>query len=198
MSMDFQSSKTKENLMRAFSGESQARNRYTFAAEQAGTAKMPVLKEIFTFTANQEQAHAKVFYDHLSQLAGQTIGIDGTYPIDIADNLLDLLHMAEHNELEEFESVYPAFAKAAQEEGYPKVAASFQMIARIEQSHAKRFQHIARLMEQNQLFAAPQDEVWMCLNCGHLHSGRQVPETCPVCSHNQGYFVKLDMAPWTC
>lgn len=198
MTMDFQNSKTRENLMRAFAGESQARNRYTFAAEQAKTVKLPVLAEIFTFTANQELAHAKVFYDHLSQLAGQNIAIDGTYPIDIADNLLNLLHMAQHNELEEFEAVYPAFAKVAQEEGYPKVAASFQMIAQIEQSHAKRFQHIAKLMEQNQLFAAPNEAVWMCLNCGHLHTGKQVPEQCPVCSHNQGYFVQLDMAPWTC
>lgn len=198
MTMDFQNSKTKENLMRAFAGESQARNRYTFAAEQAQAANLRILAEIFKFTADQERAHAKVFYDHLSQLAGQTVAVDGTYPIDIADNLLELLHMAHHNELEEFESVYPAFAQVAQEEGYPKVAASFEMIAQIEQSHGKRFAHMAQLMEQNQLFAAPDEEVWMCLNCGHLHRGKQAPAMCPVCSHNQGFFIKLDMAPWTC
>ena len=198
MTMDFQNSKTKENLMRAFAGESQARNRYTFAAEQAQTANLRILAEIFKFTADQERAHAKVFYDHLTQLAGQTVAVDGTYPIDIADNLLELLHMAHHNELEEFESVYPAFAQVAQEEGYPKVAASFEMIAQIEQSHGKRFAHMAQLMEQNQLFAASGEEVWMCLNCGHLHRGKQVPAMCPVCSHNQGFFIKLDMAPWTC
>ena len=162
MTMDFQNSKTKENLMRAFAGESQARNRYTFAAKQAQTANLRILAEIFKFTADQERAHAKVFYDHLTQLAGQTVAVDGTYPIDIADNLLELLHMAHHNELEEFESVYPAFAQVAQEEGYPKVAASFEMIAQIEQSHGKRFAHMTQLMEQNQLFAAPGEEVWMC------------------------------------
>lgn len=198
MTVAFEDSKTRENLMRAFAGESQARNRYTFAAEQACKAKMPMLAEIFRFTADQERAHAKVFYDHLTQLAGQNITVDGTYPIDIADNLLDLLNMAQHNEMEEFETVYPAFAKVAQQEGFAKIAASFQMIAAIEQNHAKRFQHIAQLVAQNQLFAASGETVWMCLNCGHLHTGKQVPEQCPVCQHSQGYFVPLNMAPWTC
>ena len=198
MTVDFQNSRTKENLMRAFAGESQARNRYTFAAEQAEEANLYVLSESFKFTASQECAHAKVFYDHLTQLAGQTIKVDGTYPIDIADNLLDLLKMAHHNEMEEFEDAYPAFAKVAEEEGFLPVAASFRMIAEIEHSHAKRFQHMAQLVEQAQLFAAQGEEVWMCLNCGHLHRGRQVPEECPVCQHNRGYFVPLNMAPWTC
>lgn len=198
MTVDFQNSRTKENLMRAFAGESQARNRYTFAAEQAEEANLYVLSEIFKFTASQECAHAKVFYDHLTQLAGQTIKVDGTYPIDIADNLLDLLKMAHHNEMEEFEDAYPTFAKVAEEEGFLPVAASFRMIAEIEHSHAKRFQHMAQLVEQAQLFAAQGEEVWMCLNCGHLHRGRQVPEECPVCQHNRGYFVPLNMAPWTC
>lgn len=198
MTVDFQNSRTKENLMRAFAGESQARNRYTFAAEQANHAKMRVLAEVFTFTANQELAHAKVFYDHLTQLAGQTIAIDGAYPIDIADNMLDLLKMAHHNEMEEYETVYPAFGKIAQEEGFPQVAASFKMIAEIENTHAKRYQHMAQLVEQNQLFTATGEGVWVCLNCGHIHTGNKVPEQCPVCHHNQGYFVPLNMAPWTC
>ena len=106
--------------------------------------------------------------------------------------------MAHHNEMEEFESVYPMFAQIAQEEGFAKVAASFKMIAQIEQTHAKRFQHMAQLVEQNQLFASNGEAVWMCLNCGHLHTGKRVPEQCPVCQHNQGFFVPLPMAPWTC
>lgn len=198
MTGEFQTSRTRENLMRAFAGESQARNRYTFAAEQAQAAKLPVLAEIFRFTADQERAHAKVFYDHLTQLAGQNLTVDGTYPIDIADNLLDLLKMAQRNEMEEFEAVYPMFAQIAQEEGYAKVAASFRVIAEIEQTHAKRFQHMAQLVEQSQLFAADGEAVWMCLNCGHLHTGKRVPEQCPVCQHAQGFFVPIAMAPWTC
>lgn len=198
MTAEFQNSRTKENLMKAFAGESQARNRYTFAAEQAKESNLYVLSEIFEFTAEQERAHAKVFYDHLAGLAGHNITVDGTYPVDAADNLLDLLHMAHHNEMEEFEDVYPAFAKVAEEEGFLPVAASFRMIAQVEQNHAMRFQHIAKLVEQGQLFAATGEDVWMCLNCGHLHKGKQVPEQCPVCQHNRGYFVPVDMAPWTC
>lgn len=198
MAVEFQNSRTKESLMRAFAGESQARNRYTFAAEQAKQAKLYVLSEIFTFTANQELAHAKVFYDYLTQLAEQTITVDGAYPIDIADNLLDLLKMAHKNEMHEFEDAYPSFAKIAEEEGYLQVAASFRMIAEIEQSHGKRFQHVAQLLEQSRLFGTVQKEVWMCLNCGHLYRGKEVPEQCPVCQHNRGYFVPLRMAPWTC
>ena len=105
MTMTFENSRTKENLMKAFAGESQARNRYMFAAEQANTSNLYVLAEIFRYTADQEQAHAKVFYDHLAGLAGQNIAVEGTYPVDVADNVLDLLHMAQHNELEEFENV---------------------------------------------------------------------------------------------
>ena len=198
MTMTFENSRTKENLMKAFAGESQARNRYMFAAEQANTSNLYVLTEIFRYTADQEQAHAKVFYDHLAGLAGQNIAVEGTYPVDVADNVLDLLHMAQHNELEEFENVYPAFAAVAEEEGFLPVAASFRMIAEIEHNHARRFQHVAKLLEEGRLFAGTGEAVWMCQNCGHLYKGSKVPDTCPVCQHNRGFFIPVDMAPWTC
>ena len=198
MTMTFENSRTKENLMKAFAGESQARNRYMFASEQAYTSNLYVLAEIFRYTADQEEAHAKVFYDHLTGLSGQNITVEGTYPVDIADNVLDLLHMAHHNEMEEFETVYPAFAAVAEEEGFLPVAASFRMIAEIEQSHAKRFRHVAKLLEEGQLYARSGEAVWMCQNCGHLYKGGNVPDVCPVCQHNRGYFVPIDMAPWTC
>ena len=198
MPVDLSSSKTKENLMRAFAGESQARNRYMFAAEQANTSNLYVLAEIFRYTADQEQAHAKVFYDHLAGLAGQNIAVEGTYPVDVADNVLDLLHMAQHNELEEFENVYPAFAAVAEEEGFLPVAASFRMIAEIEHNHARRFQHVAKLLKEGRLFAGTGEAVWMCQNCGHLYKGSKVPDVCPVCQHNRGFFIPVDMAPWTC
>ena len=198
MTMTFENSRTKENLMKAFAGESQARNRYMFAAEQANTSNLYVLAEIFRYTADQEQAHAKVFYDHLAGLAGQNIAVEGTYPVDIADNVLDLLHMAQHNELEEFENVYPHFASVAEEEGFLPVAASFRMIAEIEHNHARRFQHVAKLLKEGRLFAGTGEAVWMCQNCGHLYKGSKVPDTCPVCQHNRGFFIPVDMAPWTC
>lgn len=198
MTMTFENSRTKENLMKAFAGESQARNRYMFAAEQANTSNLYVLAEIFRYTADQEQAHAKVFYDHLAGLAGQNIAVEGTYPVDVADNVLDLLHMAQHNELEEFENVYPHFASVAEEEGFLPVAASFRMIAEIEHNHARRFQHVAKLLKEGRLFAGTGEAVWMCQNCGHLYKGSKVPDTCPVCQHNRGFFIPVDMAPWTC
>ncbi len=109
--MDFQNSETKLNLMRAFAGESQARNRYTMAAEAAKKQGLPIIASLFTFTADQERAHAEIFYNHLKPFAGETIHIDGGYPVDISDSIVDLLRAARHNEYEEYESVYRAFGE---------------------------------------------------------------------------------------
>ena len=194
--MDFNSSKTKENLMRAFAGESQARNRYTFAAEQAKNAKLPVIEAVFTFTANQELAHAKIFYDHLSTLAGEKITIDGSYPIDITDSVSALLRKAQNNEFEEHDPVYKEFARVAKEEGFTAVAASFSAIAEIEKSHGERFAHLAELLESDKLFLSDVECDWVCLNCGHIINSKSAPPTCPVCHHEQGYFVRLTFAPY--
>ena len=116
MSVDFKNSETHKNLMRAFAGESQARNRYIFAAEQAEERGLHVIKLIFAFTASQEEAHAKVFYDHLRELAGENIQIDGAYPVNISDSLETLLESAKHNEYEEHDDVYKQFGEKALEE----------------------------------------------------------------------------------
>jgi len=196
MAVDFKTSETKENLMRAFAGESQARNRYTFAAEQAKQQKLHVVEAVFTYTADQEKAHAKVFYDHLSELSGETIHIDGGYPIDISSSITELLRMAQHNEYEEHDDVYQAFAQKARDEGFQKVAASFQMIAQIEKMHGDRFGRLAQLLEENKLFISDVKTGWICLNCGHIYEGEQVPEKCPVCDHDRGYFVRLEFSPY--
>ncbi|MBR2009448.1 MAG: rubrerythrin family protein, partial [Peptococcaceae bacterium] len=183
--MEFQNSETKVNLMRAFAGESQARNRYTFAAEVAEQNNQYHIAQVFLFTANQERAHAKVFYDHLEQLSGENIALDGTYPVNISDQVRDLLDWAVHNEMEEYEQAYPDFAMTAEQEGFPQIAASFRQIAEIEHAHAKRFQYIiqqADKMTTGQTTA----EQWMCLNCGHIHGGMQLPGQCPVCQHDKG------------
>ncbi len=195
--MDFRQSETKGNLMRAFAGESQARNRYTFAAEQAREQKLQALEMIFTFTANQEKAHAEVFYQHLKELAGETIHVDGGYPVDISDSILELLRAAEHNEFEEFDPVYKAFGDKALEEGFPKVAASFHKIAGIEKIHGERFGMLADLLEKNQLFISDVECGWMCLNCGFVFRGKEAPQKCPVCDHDRGYFIRLELAPYT-
>ena len=197
MAVDFKTSETKENLMRAFAGESQARNRYTFAAAQAKQQKLPVVEAVFTFTANQEKEHAEIFYNHLSEFAKETIHVDGGYPVDITDSVSELLRLAQHNEYEEHDDVYRKFADKAKEEGFFEVAASFEMIAKIEKIHGNRFGAFAELMEKNQLFISDVKTGWFCLNCGHVFEGTEAPAQCPVCSHDRGYFVRVEFAPYT-
>lgn len=189
MPVDFNSSRTKANLMKAFAGESQARNRYTFAADKAKKMGCYFISNIFTLTANQEKQHAEIFYDHLRQANGENIDIDGTYPVDNYDKLEDLLRSAKHNEYEEYEKVYPEFAAVAQEEGFVDIAYSFEKIAEIEKTHGDRFECFAQLLENSKMFEGEDDTEWLCLNCGHIHRGKIVPKQCPVCTAAQGYFV---------
>lgn len=196
MAVDFKNSETKDNLMRAFAGESQARNRYTFAASQAKKEKLHVIEAVFTYTANQEKEHAEIFYNHLKELAGETIHVDGGYPVDLTEDISKLLRMAQHNEYEEHDSVYKAFGEKAKEEGFIQVANSFFMIAEIEKKHGDRFGRFAEWMEKNQLFQEKKKQSWICLNCGYIYEGEQVPLKCPVCEHDQGYFVRLEQSPF--
>ena len=135
-------SKTRINLMKAFAGESQARNRYTFGASQAKGEKLALIEQAFLYTADQERAHAKVFYNHLKELSGGTIHIDGGYPVEIFDNIAQTLRAAQHDEYEEWEEVYKSFANTAREEGFLAVANSFDKIAQIEKIHGDRFGNI--------------------------------------------------------
>lgn len=192
----FEDSVTKENLMRAFAGESQARNRYTIAASKAKGQKLYVIEAIFKFTADQEKEHAEVFYNHLQQLAGETIAIDGTYPVDLSESIEELLRSAQHNEYDEFDPVYKKFGQIAADEGFPKVAASFNLIAEIEKVHGDRFGKFADYLAKNQLFVSDVSTGWMCLNCGYIYEGKKVPEKCPACQHDKGYFIRLELAPY--
>lgn len=197
MSVDFKNSETKENLMRAFAGESQARNRYTIAAGQAKKQNLQVIEAVFKFTAGQEKEHAEIFYNHLSSLGGESIQIDGAYPVDIDKEVSKLLRFAQHNEYEEHDDVYKNFAEKAKEEGFADVAASFNMIAKIEKTHGDRFGLFADYLEQNKLFISDVETCWMCLECGNILRGTSVPEECPVCHHDKGYYIRLELAPYT-
>lgn len=196
MGMDFKNSETKDNLMRAFAGESQARNRYTFAAQQAKEENLYVVSAVFRYTAEQEKEHAQVFYNHLKELSGETIHVDGGYPVDLADNVVKLLRMAQHNEYEEHDPVYKAFGDKAAEEGFLNVASAFHKIAEIEKIHGNRFGRLAELLEQNKLFVSDVKTAWMCLNCGFVFEGDRVPERCPVCEHDKGYFIRFELSPY--
>lgn len=197
MAVDFKNSETKKNLMRAFAGESQARNRYTFAAQQAKKAQQPAIAQLFLFTAEQEKAHAEVFYNYLSEEAGETISIDGTYPVDIAQDLRSLLRMAQHNEMEEHDDVYKRFGDKAKEEGFEAIAHSFQMIGEVEKVHGERFGRFAKWIEEGKLYVSDVKTGWICLNCGYICETTKAPELCPSCRHEQGYFVRLELAPFT-
>lgn len=137
---DFRESETLKNLMRAFAGESQARNRYTFSASLAKKEGLPVVESVFKFTAGQEKEHAEIFYNYLKDMKGETIFIDGGYPVDIYDRSLDLLKAAHHNEYEEYQDVYKTFGEIAKDEGFNQIASTFHMIAEIEKVHGDRFQ----------------------------------------------------------
>ena len=191
--MDFNNSETKKNLLRAFAGESQARNRYTFAAAQARKQNLYVVEAAFNFTAGQEKEHAELFYNRLASAAGENIQIDGSYPIDISDSVVDLLRSAHHNEYEEYEDAYKNFSEVAQYEGFSDIADLFKRIAGIEKTHGDRFLRLADLLEQGKLFVSDVSVKWMCLNCGFIFEGTDVPPNCPVCRHDRGYFIRLEM-----
>lgn len=196
MAVNFSESKTKENLMRAFAGESQARNRYTIAAEKARDQKMYTIEDIFLYTAEQERAHAERYYELLKDLSGETIFIDGGYPVDQQETLAELLRAAEHNEKEEYEDVYQKFGDIAKEEGFLEAASAFYQTAEIEHVHQVRFGEVAKLLEENQYFAYDQESKWICTNCGYIHEGKQAPKVCPVCRHDQGYFLPYAFAAY--
>ena len=195
-SIAFAHSQTRENLMRAFAGESQARSRYTIAAGIAHKSGLEVIQGLFLFTADQEKAHAKEFYRQLHELGGQTVRVDGTYPVDLYADLLDYLRAAQHNEYQEWEHDYAGFARTAMEEGFPLVGKLFENIAHVEKLHGERFGRFGDLLEQGKLFSGQAEQGWLCLNCGHIHQGPAAPAVCPVCGHNQGFFLRLENAPF--
>jgi rubrerythrin len=197
INMDISSSETALNLMRAFAGESQARNRYTFAAEKAKKEHLYVLEAVFKYTADQEKTHAEVFMGYLKSIDGETIKINGGYPVETSENILQLLKNAEHNELEEHDTVYSAFAQTARSEGFDTIANTFLRIADIEKCHSERFRHFHTLLENNRLFVSDIEEKWICLNCGYEIESKNAPKICPVCNHEQGYFIRLAYSPFS-
>lgn len=190
MSISFENSNTKVNLMKAFAGESQARNRYTFAASQAKKEGLNIVEKVFTFTANQEKEHAELFYGHLKPVFGANINIEGGFPVDLYDNSLDLLKCARHNEYEEYNNVYKSFGNEAKSEGFEEISKLFYEISEIEKIHGDRFGKFIELMESDRLFKSDKEETWFCLNCGHVYKGRLAPEECPVCKHGKGYQIR--------
>jgi rubrerythrin len=183
--------KTAENLLKAFAGESQARNRYTFFASVADKEGFKQIKNIFIETADNEKEHAKRFYQFL--LAGladelpTAIEITAGYPV-AQGSTLDNLKAAASGEHEEWSELYPTFAKVAEKEGFAEVAVVFREIAEVEERHEIRYNKLAANVAGGTVFQKDTEILWKCGNCGYVHKGRSAPSKCPACAHPQAFF----------
>lgn len=194
--VNFDVSKTKENLMKSFAGESQARNRYTFAAEAAKKEGYTILEDLFKYTANQEKVHAEQFMAKLKEFSGKNIDITAGYPVEVESNTLKLLRYAEKNEHEEYSDIYSEYSIVANEEGFPDIGTLFKNIASIEKTHSDRFKKYADRLANGSLFKDINKELWMCTNCGFILETEEAPFKCPVCQYPQGYFIKFNETPF--
>lgn len=179
------------NLMRAFAGESQARNRYYFAASTADKEGYKQIQKIFIETAENERAHAKVFYNLIVEgFQGKlpiNIDITAGYPVS-SGTTADNLSAAEAGEHEEWSEAYPSFAKAAEQEGFPEVATAFKLISTVEKHHEERFAKLYENIQNGKVFNKDEKVQWICSNCGYIHEGTDAPTICPACKHPQSYF----------
>ncbi len=183
--MELQGSKTEKALLKAFAGESQARNRYTMFGKIAKKEGYEQISDFFLETAENEYQHAKIFFEFLE---GRDVEITATYPAGRLGTTEENLLAAANGEHEEFVALYPEFAKIAQEEGFPKVANAFSKIALIEKDHEDRFRQLLENIETNKVFAKNEGQYWYCRKCGHVHFAEIAPKKCPVCKHSQAYF----------
>lgn len=181
--------KTAENLMKAFAGESQARNRYTFYASAAKKEGYLQISKLFTETADNEKEHAKRFFKFLNEggLAGETVEITADFPVSLGDTKLNLLAAA-NGEHEEWEDLYPKFADVADEEGFSAIAVAFRKIAEVEKRHEDRYRKLLANVENNEVFKKDAPTLWKCDNCGYIFEGAEAPKVCPACLHAQSYF----------
>ena len=189
--MSFKETRTAENLMKSFAGESQARMRYVYAAKTAKKEGYEQIYNIFMETAENEKEHAKVFFKHLLKngLEGEAINIMATYPVGWSpENTLNNLNYAANGEHEEWTELYPIFADIAEEEGYKEIALSWRLVAKVEKEHEKRFRKLYENIKNLKVFAKDEKVFWKCLNCGHIHEGTEAPKICPTCNHPQSYF----------
>lgn len=188
-------SKTLENLMKAFAGESQARNRYTYYASAARKEGYLQIEAIFLETADNEKEHAKKFYklilQGLSEEVPAEVNINASYPV-AQGTTLDNLKAAALGENEEWTNLYPEFARIAREEGFLETAIAFERISEVEKEHEKRYLKLAKNIEENTIFNKSESALWKCRNCGFVHEGPSAPEGCPACQHPKGYFEILN------
>ena len=178
--------KTEQNLLKSFAGESQARMRYDYFASQAKKEGLVQMSAIFAETALNEKEHAKVFFKFLE---GGAVEITATYPSGKIGTTLENLEASANGENEEWTELYPEFAKVAEEEGFPEIVTAYKMIATVEKAHEARYRKLYKNLEEGKVFEKEGNVIWKCLNCGYLYEGPKTPEKCPACLHPQSYFA---------
>lgn len=182
-------SKTAENLMKSFAGESQARMRYTYYSSIAKKQGYVQIANIFLETAEQEKEHAKRFYKFLKDdFADEAIEITADFPVALHEDTLKNLQAAAKGENEEWTDLYPKFADIAEEEGYPEIAFVYRKIAEVEERHEIRYNKLAKNIEEGKVFKKDEVTLWKCNNCGYIYEGQEAPLACPACAHPQAYF----------
>ncbi len=185
---DLKGTATERNLLTAFAGESQARNRYDYFASKAKKDGFVQISEIFAETARQEKEHAKRFFKFLE---GGEVEIQGAFPAGTIGSTAENLRAAAGGEHEEWETMYPEFARVAEEEGFSDIAAVFTAVAVAEKQHEKRYLGLLANVEAGTVFKKAEKVVWRCRNCGYLHEGTEAPAECPACAHPQAHFELL-------
>ena len=180
--------RTEKNLMAAFAGESQARNRYTYFASNAKEEGFIQISLIFEETANQEKEHAKRFFKFME---GGEVEVAAGFPFGVIGSTRDNLLAGAAGENHEWKSLYPGFAKVAREEGFEAIATVFEAVVVAERQHAKRYEKLAANIDSGKVFKSEAKTVWRCLNCGYLFEGAEAPKACPACAHPQAYFELL-------
>ena len=185
---DVQGSKTEKNLLTAFAGESQARNRYTYFAGAARKEGFVQISDIFEETANQEKEHAKRFFKFLE---GGEVEVQAAFPAGVIDTTAENLRSAAAGEHDEWQSMYPAFAETARQEGFDAVANLFEAVSVAEKQHEKRYLGLLANVEAGTVFKKDMKVVWRCRNCGYLHESEEAPGDCPACAHPRAHFELL-------
>ena len=181
-------SRTEKNLLAAFAGESQARNRYTFFASKSRKQGFVQIADIFEETADQEKEHAKRLFKFLE---GGDVEIQAAFPAGVIGSTAENLEASAGGEHYEWETMYPEFAQTARDEGFGKIAEAFEAIAVAEKQHEKRYLGLLANIEAGMVFEKDKKVVWRCRNCGYLHQGTEAPDVCPACAHPQAHFELL-------
>jgi rubrerythrin len=185
LDMELKGSKTEENLLKSFAGESQARTRYTFFASVAKKEGYEQISAIFTETADNEKEHAELFFKFLE---GGMTEITASYPAGVIGTTAENLREAAEGEKLEWGTLYPNFAEVAEKEGFPEIANTFRMVATVEEKHERRYRKLLANVKQGKVFKKDKVTKWKCRNCGHIYEGNEAPQRCPVCDHARSYF----------